>query len=213
MLVTNEMTLETGVPGLELVVETAYEPPQGRYREVGSLLYYVQWDGGKRLSCGGRWTFGAEDGPYSTEFFAPNPDDDAAETLALLRRLGVIGPRDPDDEEDHDGRAEAQAWADEIVRKAGLLDEPEPLWLVVDYKLRPMAEGSSKDAAIAAYRVEFDPETECDPAEAGYDTEFWNGGAYLMRASDRLAQLWRWGCAPSHLCLEWDGRRLEVKGV
>ena len=208
---TNEMTLETGVPGLTLVVEAEYEPPQGRYDELGWLNYHVQWEGGKRLDCGGRWTFGSNR-PYSDEEFAASPED-AAETLELLRRLGVVGPRDPDDEEDHEGRAEAQKWADAIVKRAGLLDEPQPLWLVVDYTLRPMAEGSSKDAAIAAYRSEFDPETECDPVEADYDTEFWNGGVYLMRASDRLAKLWRWGCELGPRFLEWDGRRLEVKGV
>jgi hypothetical protein len=212
MALTNRMLLETGVPGLTLVVEAGYEPPQGRCHEVGWLNYAVQWEGGKRLDCGGRWTFGAEDGPYEAEYFASDAEE-AAETLELLRRLGVIGPSAPYDEEDLEGREEAQAWADEIVEKAGLLDEPEPLWLVVDYKLRVMAEGRSKDAAIAAYRSEFDPEGECDPVEAGPDTEFWHGGAYLVRASDRLAKLWRWGCAPGHLDLEWDGRRLEVKGV
>jgi hypothetical protein len=205
------MTFETGVPGLTLVVEAEYEPPQGRYREVGSLLYYVQLEGGKRLACGGRWTFGA-DGWYSPEEFAPSPEE-AAETLELLRRLGVIGPRDPDDKEDYEGCWEAQEWADAIVEKAGLLDEPEPLWLVVNNRLDVLAEGSSKEAAIAAYRAKFDPEGEFDPVEAGPDTKFWSGGLYLVRASDRLAKLWRWGCAPSGRALEWDGRRLEVKGV
>jgi hypothetical protein len=209
-MVTNRTILETGVSGLQVVVDADYDPPCGQRDELGTFTYHLL-HGERMYDCGGRVTIG-RGGMFDPSFEFAVSDAEAAQTLRILRRLRVIGPREEDDEEDLHGRSSAQVWADGIVEKAGMFDPPEPLWLVVDDKPAILAEGASKDEALEAFRRVFveDGEDLC-VTEANPDTVLRYGGTYLVRASDRLTLLRRWRCPPCKL--EWNGSRLEVRGV